>query len=765
MSNRPTIENLLPRDELLGFSRRQSRAYVRQTVKFAEVETMAAAGWDTQRTNKSSVSMVRPKTKPALLESRVWSVLYRMGFGHLSEEGGAKLVLRPNDSKSPLHQIDVVVVDDEIALAIECKSYKTPKKDPKFAEKLARHSGVRGRFADAIQDGFPGEEKRQVATVMFTWDLIARETDTKRAEDEKVLLLDEQDLEYYEDLVKHLGPGARFQFLAEAFRGRTIRGLEIRVPALCTKMGPLVCYTFSVRPDYLLKVAYISHRAKGKAFDVDSYQRMLRKSRLKRIGEFITDDGIFPTNIVVNIEDRRQLRFDRGRQEGTDSDTGGLFGWLTLSPTYGSAWIIDGQHRLFAYSGHLRASTSYLNVLAFEALSASKQTELFVDINSEQRRVTRSLLIELDATLKWDSEDESKRQNAIISKAAMALGEVAESPLRERVLLADGRRTNRRCVSLTAIAGALTKSRLLIATRRKGYPEYGPLWREDPDQCLRRTVRVVAAWLMEIADEARDWWDLGAEEGGGLAMNDGITVCLNMLRSVVDHLNVNDSLGPMDDGELAVRLRPFAQAVGGYFARTSPEERVRLRRGLRGVEGQHTGTRLCQADLQGEFPKYQPEGLSDWLKRRDANTNERARSIIDKIEVAVQDRILNVLKEEFDHDDEAWWYEGIPKSIRLKVSERIEDAGGGKREAYFDLIHYEVIIKGKWLLLKDTFAYGESKNISKEKGTAWLREIAGWRNKVMHSSRGDYLGLDELDKLQDYHKWLTEQLSKAPEGL
>ena len=99
MSNRPTIENLLPRDELLGFSRRQSRAYVRQTVKFAEVETMAAAGWDTQRTNKSSVSMVRPKTKPALLESRVWSVLYRMGFGHLSEEGGAKLVLRPNDSK------------------------------------------------------------------------------------------------------------------------------------------------------------------------------------------------------------------------------------------------------------------------------------------------------------------------------------------------------------------------------------------------------------------------------------------------------------------------------------------------------------------------------------------------------------------------------------------------------------------------------------------------------------------------------------------
>ena len=23
-------------------------------------------------------------------------------------------------------------------------------------------------------------------------------------------------------------------------------GLEIRVPALCTKMGPLVCYTFSV---------------------------------------------------------------------------------------------------------------------------------------------------------------------------------------------------------------------------------------------------------------------------------------------------------------------------------------------------------------------------------------------------------------------------------------------------------------------------------------------------------------------------------------
>jgi DGQHR domain-containing protein len=543
------------------------------------------------------------------------------------------------------------------------------------------------------------------------------------------------------------------------FRGREVRGLSLKVPALRTRMGSLTCYTFSVRPDYLLKIAYVAHRAKGKAFDVDAYQRMLSKYRLKKIADYISDDGVFPTNIVINVADQKHLRFDRGKQEGALDDTGGQFGWLTLSPTYGSAWVIDGQHRLFAYSGHERASSSYLNVLAFQGLSPSRQTELFVDINSEQRRVKRSLLVELDATLKWDSDDDATRLSAIISKVGMRLDEVAESPLRGRILLADARRTPTRCVSLTAVFTALHKPGFFIVSKKKGVTLYGPLWRDDPMQCMRRTAKVLVAWLRTVADEADDWWQLGAEEGGGLAMNDGVTVCINVLRSVLEHLNANGTLLTTDDADLVARLEPYAKALGADLARMSPEDRLRFRR-FRGVEGQTNATRECQLALQDVFPNYQAEGLSDWATRRDANTNEEARRIIDEVERAVQERLLDILKDEFDADENAWWFEGVPKLIRKKVDDRINEAGGGRREESFDFIHYEAMIKHKWQLLKPIFSYGDA-NRGKEQGTAWLREIAAWRNKVMHPSRRDFLGIEELNRLQEYQEWLRLRLQET----
>jgi len=54
-----------------------------------------------------------------------------------------------------------------------------------------------------------------------------------------------------------------------------------------------------------------------------------------------------------------------------------------MQPSYKSAWIIDGQHRLFSYSGHPKASKGLLSVLAFEGLPPSKQAELFIDINAK----------------------------------------------------------------------------------------------------------------------------------------------------------------------------------------------------------------------------------------------------------------------------------------------------------------------------------------------------------------------------------------------
>ena len=268
---------------------------------------------------------------------------------------------------------------------------------------------------------------------------------------------------------------------------RQVHGLQLSLPALRSKMGQYTCYNFSIAPEYLLKIAYVSHRAKGKATDIDTYQRMIKKSRLKKIREYISDSGIFPTNIVINLEGKRTVRFDQ--KEG--SSQGAEYGTLHLKPTYRGAWIIDGQHRLFAYSGHQRAKTSYLNVLAFEGLEASKQAQFFIDINHEQKSVKRGLLHELFSELNWDAEDETKRVGAIVSKAIQALNDEKYSPFYDRILLTDSVPTTIRCISLDSIFGELQKGLYIITPK----VEYGALWAGDNDKTLRRTLKVIACKL------------------------------------------------------------------------------------------------------------------------------------------------------------------------------------------------------------------------------------------------------------------------------
>jgi hypothetical protein len=189
---------------------------------------------------------------------------------------------------------------------------------PQFQEELAKLAGFRDRFIRAVNanDAWKDGGKRTAVMVFFLENINLSENDRERAKEANVLLFDEKDLDYYEKLVVHLGPAARFQFYADAVPGKVISGLAIRVPAVKTKMGGHNCYTFPISPEYLLKIAYVSHRARGKASDIHAYQRMIAKTRLNKIRDYISEEGIFPTNIVLNIE-KKFMNFEKVKQENS----------------------------------------------------------------------------------------------------------------------------------------------------------------------------------------------------------------------------------------------------------------------------------------------------------------------------------------------------------------------------------------------------------------------------------------------------------------
>ncbi|HWO99006.1 MAG TPA: DGQHR domain-containing protein [Methylococcus sp.] len=680
----------------------------------------------------------------------------------MSGEGGATLIINPDSERRLTSQIDVVAIDDEVCVAVECKSLASRSRRPNLQQELAKHGLTREALARAMKE--KGGAKRSIVLGLWTHNAILSATDRERAREQNVALLDTEDLEYYETLTRHLGPAARHQFLADLTPGRPIPGLAIRVPALESRMGGYRSYTFAISPEYLLKIAYVSHRARGKRSDIASYQRMVSRSRLRRITRYISEpDSIFPTNIVINLDPGKKgsgAHFEKAKQEA--GREGATYGWLTLRPTYKSAWVIDGQHRLFAYSGHPKAATSQLSVLAFEGLPGSMQQQLFIDINAEQKSVKRSLLQELYADLHRNSEDPRKLIQALISEAVQELGRDADSPLFDRILLADSVRTETRCISLNSLFSALDKPGFYYGSVKNNLVvNPGPFWSDRADQVVKRTNAVLNAWFSAIEARAADWWAAGAGEGGGLAMNDGVTVAIMTLRSVVEHLDQGRTrLADLPPAEVIARLEPYAECLGDYFGAMSQEQRVAFR-SLRGVQGQTAGMRHAQAALQERFPEFRPDGLEDFLEREKARTNDQAMSLIGDIERLLNKIVVGVLRAQFGEGDDRWWYDGVPKAVRTPVSQRQEEDNNqrGSKDAYFDLIHYRQIAIANWTLFSDLLS--DTKTGSKERRTAWIARINEIRKVAAHSSSGASVSFEELSELQNYLEWI-EQRAEQP---
>jgi DNA sulfur modification protein DndB len=546
--------------------------------------------------------------------------------------------------------------------------------------------------------------------------------------------------------------------------GKEVAGLTIRIPAIKTKMGGYNCYTFSISPEYLLKISYVSHRSKGKASDINTYQRMLAKNRLKKIREYITDDGIFPTNIVLNFEKGR-LNFQRSTQqtEAQDDLDVGVLGWLDIRPAYKSAWIIDGQHRLFAYSGHEKSLKSKLSVLAFEGLKPSKQAELFIDINAKQKSVKLSLLQELYAELHWDADDPAVRINAIISKAIQDLNHDPECELYERIQSTDGKKDFVKCITLTSIFGQLEKRGFFIVKEKHGsVVEFGPLWGGDNNlNTLTRTNKILKCWINKIAQINKTWWDIGSGIGGGLAMNDGIASLIAVLKSLFDVLDTKGlKLIRLTDQEVCDVIIPYSKALGEYLS-TFDESQRKAFRDLRGIAGMTYRTRQCQQGIRVRIPDFNPDGLDEWIELQKQQTNKNAKDIIDNIEVMLQNYIVSELQREYGLEDELWWYEGVPNPVRQKVTQLMEEDKNkrGGKEYYFDLIHYRRIITDNWDLFEKTFGFGTKGN--KDKRTEYLEFINETRKIIAHPSSGKIVTIEDYAKLDEYNNWLKNQIQNS----
>lgn len=189
----------------------------------------------------------------------------------------------------------------------------------------------------------------------------------------------------------------------------------MKVNYLQLKHGDIDYYLCRMSCKNLINVSYVAQR--GVSEEQGAVQRILNKSRISSISNYLLNGGYFPTNIILNVIDDSKVEID------TQTST------LTFSDEPHIAQLLDGQHRVAGMREAIKVNPSIgdieFPVLLAVGLSTSQCATVFVSINTEQKNVPKSLIYDLYGLVETPNRDYSLDRGRDIAES---LNKMEESP-------------------------------------------------------------------------------------------------------------------------------------------------------------------------------------------------------------------------------------------------------------------------------------------------------------------------------------------------
>ena len=512
---------------------RRRKTHDEKTVQAEQLPRYEAEGWEVDRPLRRGVRIKRLKSIDERLENRFWLLLAKLGYPEINE--GRKFnVLIERKGADPLRkQVDVFAQDDETVIVAECKASNRFVRRT-FQKDLEEFANLKGPIAEAVKKHYGEARKHKIIWLFVTENAIWSAPDKQRALGENIRVITERELRYYSQVADHLGRAARYQFLAEFLKDQKIPELSGKtVPAIRGKLGGKTFYCFVTTPRDLLKISLVNHRSLNDPEGAPTYQRLVSRTRMREIADFLRG-GYFPNNLLVNFT--RPVRFERAAQ---DEASGVQFGELCLPDRYRSAWIIDGQHRLYGFA---QIDDKFLNqnliVLAFENLPKEEEANLFVTINHEQKSVPKHLLDDLEGELKWGSEIPRERIGAISARLITLLNNDLGEPFYNRIVQAGMPTTAKANLSIPAIKDAIRRSGLVgrLILNGNAY-EHGPLCGSTDSETLDRGRSAFTAYFNLIRNANVGEWENGRD--GHICTNVAIQAYVKLFGSLIKYWETN----------------------------------------------------------------------------------------------------------------------------------------------------------------------------------------------------------------------------------
>ena len=362
-------------------------------------------------------------------------------------------------------------------------------------------------------------------------------------------------------------------------------------------------YIAKIKAGDLLRISTSSVARYDKDGKLKGNQRPLDPKRLKAIANFIMSDEMsFPTSILIaaNI-DRDGGIVEKHDDRWTVEKTNTTDVFNLVIPDKVSSLIIDGQHRLNAFN-YADSSCKEIELVCsiFLDLPNPYQAYLFATINGNQKRVDKSLALELFG---YDVENEPQntwspeklavyltrkfnfsKKSPLYQKIKLAplYSEIDEIVNREQWLLSTAAMVEG---IMSLISSNPQKDRDMLAMKRNS------IWGDKTRQILSNNNRPVLRYLYISSKddelysilEKYFWsvktilWD-NATENSVILKTIGISVLFDILKNIIEKYDIQDSY------DLYINKIRDINYSSNYFA-LSGGGKTKLKRILKYLQG------------------------------------------------------------------------------------------------------------------------------------------------------------------------------------
>lgn len=732
------------------------------------VDEQVKEGWEVLEIKKTTVKIKRKKSIQQYFEHQVWCQFYELGFRCLNIDN--HLCLKWGDGEHDHKQLDVVAVGDEAIFVVECKAADGYKPAPSFKDEAEALRLRKQGVISSLRQIYGNDKKVKFIFATKNYNFAGKSVDLERFKEQKVFIYDEKTKNYIDKLIKSYKDSALYQFHGLMFRDEEINNEKMEIPAIEGNMGKHKYYMFSIEPAKLLKMGFVLHRTAANDFDLPTYQRLLVPKRLKKITQFINGGGFFPNSIILNFNNSKKHKLVfQADSKGQDSKS--RLGILKIPNVYGMAYIIDGQHRVYGYAGSEYKDSNTVPVVAFVGMIPEEQLKIFMEINQNQKAVSKDLKLDLEEDMLWNSSKLDSRMKALRSSIIKVLANKKESPLYNMITV--GEDTSR--LSFTSFDIAFTKSSFIPkATSSKfkeemvRYAMYDTTEHDDEKAMAESKERItdfVIRCYSYIKDNYPEFYE---KESKFILSIRGVVPFICLLSDLRNSLIDKGSLDSKSSSiECADAITKYIKALMEGLVSLSKEDKEKIL-GVQGKMAETIWLRRFQEIINKEFPEYNPPKLIEWKETQDKELQDKGRSLGMEVVTRIRTIVISELKSLFGKH----WDLEI-NTIKNNCTKRANDqmAKHHKEGVDFEEIEWtdvidmselKTIIERFWSKEKAessfktfesifSFDIGEGFNTKSEK-TKWLSVLSSYRDLWSSDSKG--LNKSQVENLQRIHDFV-----------